>query len=106
MTLWTANPSFTVGFLSLDLTEFNGNVWFLGATATVAEGFQLYKLGFDGSVTKWTAINPAGGGLNPMRAVSSLPMMIRASEPPMKVRRSMGLRNPGSMSIILPNYQS
>ena len=48
MTLWTANPSFTVGFLSLDLTEFNGNVWFLGATATVAEGFQLYKLGFDG----------------------------------------------------------
>jgi len=65
VTLWTANPSFTVGFLSLDLTEFNGNVWFLGATATVAEGFQLYKLGFDGSVTKWTSINinPVGGGL-------------------------------------------
>src|SRR5262249_11256110 len=32
---------------------------------TAAQGSQLYKLGFDGSVTKWTAINPGGGGLGP-----------------------------------------
>src|SRR5262249_3732772 len=63
VTLWTANLSPAGGFFPLDLTEFNGNVWFLGATATLAEGFQLYKLGFDGSVTKWTSINPAGGGV-------------------------------------------
>src|SRR5262249_34493629 len=36
-------------------------LWFNGNTGT--QGNQLFKLGFDGSVTKWTAINPAGGGL-------------------------------------------
>src|SRR5215467_4054066 len=60
VTQWTAinnlNP--------FDLTEFDGNVWFGGRTAT--QGNQLYKLGFDGSVTQWTAINPGGfPGLNP-----------------------------------------
>ena len=63
VTLWTANNPALGGLIPIDLTEFNGNVWFGGTTP--AEGFQLYKLGFDGSVTKWTAINPAGGGLNP-----------------------------------------
>src|SRR5262249_39603798 len=49
-----------------DLTEFNGNAWFSGFTAT--QGFQLYKLGFDGSVTQWTAIN----NLNPTAGVAAV----------------------------------
>jgi len=56
VTQWTA----IANLAPFDLTEFDGNVWFSGNTAT--QGVQLYKLGFDGSVTKWTAINP--GGLN------------------------------------------
>src|SRR5262249_38519438 len=36
-----------------------GNAWFSGSTAT--QGNQLFKLGFDGSVTQWTAVN----NLNP-----------------------------------------
>src|SRR5262249_35714873 len=40
--------------------EFNGNGWFSG-NAGGALGNQLYKLGFDGNVTRWTAIN----NLNP-----------------------------------------
>src|SRR5262249_11173639 len=39
-----------------------GALWFDGNTGT--QGRQLYKLGFDGSVTKWTAANPGGMGLN------------------------------------------
>jgi len=59
VTQWPA-----IGNLSpVDLTEFDGNVWFRGNTAT--QGQQLYKLGFDGSVTKWTAINPGGGPYRP-----------------------------------------
>src|SRR5262249_45584866 len=57
---WTAIDNLS----PFDLTEFDGNVWFGGNTAT--QGNQLYKLGFDGSVTKWTATNPAGGGLDPI----------------------------------------
>src|SRR5262249_13936011 len=43
---------------------FEGNAWFNGVAGN-AIGAQLYKLGFDGSVTQWTAIqdlNPAPGG--------------------------------------------
>src|SRR5262249_28678849 len=43
-----------------DLTVFNGNAWFSGNAGGVL-GNQLYKLGFDGSVTRWTGIN----NLNP-----------------------------------------
>src|SRR5262249_13206282 len=46
-----------------NLTDFNNAMWFDGQTAT--QGIQLYKLGFDGSVTRWTALNTGGGGLNP-----------------------------------------
>src|SRR5262249_61900137 len=56
VTQWTA----IANLAPFDLTEFDGNVWFSGKTAT--QGVQLYKLGFDSSVTKWTAINQ--GGLN------------------------------------------
>src|SRR5262249_55619412 len=42
-----------------DLTVFNDALWFAGLTPN--QGVQLYKLGNDGSVTKWTAINPPGG---------------------------------------------
>src|SRR5262249_29210345 len=45
-------------------SEFNGALWLGGATA--GQGRQLYKLGNDGSVTKWTAINTGGGGLDPV----------------------------------------
>jgi len=38
-------------------TTFNNALWFDGFTGT--QGFQLYKLGFDGSVTQWTTINPS-----------------------------------------------
>ena len=48
------------------MTVFNGALWFDGRTP--ANGFQLYKLGNDGSVTQWTDI---GGGLNP-RPVSTV----------------------------------
>src|SRR5262249_2855586 len=34
-------------------------------SATNASGVQLYKLGFDGSVTQWTANPGSGGGLDP-----------------------------------------
>src|SRR6266516_2837047 len=51
-----------------DLTVFNNALWFDGFTPN--QGFQLYKLGNDGSVTKWTAIpginpNPTLNGLLP-----------------------------------------
>ena len=63
VTKWTAdpgNPGFPdQGLDPLDLTFFNNAVWFNGETS--ANGFQLYKLGADGSVTKWTNI---GVGLN------------------------------------------
>src|SRR5262249_28792357 len=36
-------------------TVFNDALWFNGS-ASVAEGNQLFKLGNDGSVTKWTSI--------------------------------------------------
>jgi len=52
------------GLNPADITDFNGNAWFSGDTAG-ALGRQLYKLGFDGSVTQWTAINnldPTVGG--------------------------------------------
>src|SRR5262249_28948902 len=60
LTRWTSinpngmNPRGN-GFDPLDLTEFAGNVWIDGI-ASDAIGPQLYKLGFDGSVTQWTAI--------------------------------------------------
>src|SRR5262249_58443170 len=50
------------GLVPSNLTDFNNAMWFDGNTA--AQGNQLYKLGFDGSVTQWTAINPGGGGLD------------------------------------------
>jgi len=43
------------------MTVFNGALWFTGETPT--HGFQLFKLGNDGSVTQWTDIGP---GLNPV----------------------------------------
>src|SRR5262249_43889005 len=60
VTQWTA-----IALNPIDLTEFDGNVWFRGTSAT--QGNQLYKLGFDGSVTQWTALNapPSGIGLDP-----------------------------------------
>src|SRR5262245_50604386 len=79
VTLWTAiigiNPipmapnglfpdPFDLPFLD-DLTVFNNALWFTGLTPT--QGAQLYKLGTDGSVTKWTALNTAGAGLAPTR---------------------------------------
>ena len=58
LTTWTAiNPNGTIrgrGFDPLDLTQFAGAVWIDGE-ASDAMGAQLYKLGFDGSVTQWTA---------------------------------------------------
>src|SRR5262249_10389108 len=74
-TLWTAlNPGGGGLFpdpipnpppvpVAVDLTVFNNALWFDGQTPN--QGNQLYKLGSDGSVTKWTAINPGGGGLDP-----------------------------------------
>src|SRR5262249_51197054 len=48
---------------NLSFTDFNDALWFDGNAP--GQGAQLYKLGFDGSVTKWTALNTGGGGLNP-----------------------------------------
>jgi len=48
------------GLAPVAFSQFNGALWFGGLTANL--GYQLYKLGFDGSVTQWTD-NPAG--LNP-----------------------------------------
>src|SRR5262249_8378075 len=74
-TLWTAlNPGGGGLFpnpipnpnplpVDTDLTVFNNALWFDGQTPN--QGNQLYKLGNDGSVTKWTAINPVGPGLDP-----------------------------------------
>src|SRR5262249_17251136 len=38
-----------------DLTVFNDALWFGGLTPN--QGLQLYKLGNDGSVTKWTGVH-------------------------------------------------
>src|SRR5262249_32331043 len=69
VTKWTAinpngapAPGVGPGLDPGQFTEFNGSLWFDGNTGT--QGRQLYKLGFDGSVTKWTAANSGGGGLN------------------------------------------
>jgi hypothetical protein len=74
VTQWTALPGFpvppndTFGLNPLDLTFFNDAVWFNGQTP--ANGSQLFKLGNDGSVTKWTALASDPGdenpGLNPL----------------------------------------
>jgi hypothetical protein len=45
------------------MTVFNDAMWFDGFSPTT--GSQLYKLGDDGSVTKWTANPGSGGGLTP-----------------------------------------
>jgi hypothetical protein len=50
-------------------TVFNNALWFEGSDAGQA---QLYKLGNDGSVTKWTDI---GNGLNPV-PVNSTPLSV------------------------------
>jgi ELWxxDGT repeat protein len=42
--------------------SFNNALWFSGSTGGQE---QLYKLGNDGSVTKWTANNGSGAGLRP-----------------------------------------
>src|SRR5262249_27759474 len=55
---------FDLPFLD-DLTVFNNALWFTGLTPN--QGAQLYKLGNDGSVTKWTALSTAGAGLLPNR---------------------------------------
>src|SRR5262249_26415227 len=62
VTKWTAinpngapGPGVGPGLDPGQFTEFNGALWFDGNTGT--QGRQLYKLGFDGSVTKWTAAN-------------------------------------------------
>src|SRR5215813_12377366 len=47
-----------------DMTVFNNALWFEGFNTTTNQ-FQLYKLGFDGSVTKWTANPGVGTGLGP-----------------------------------------
>src|SRR6266436_2937281 len=58
VTQWTANPGdagqANQGLDPFDLTAFNGAVWFNGETTSQHD--QLYKLGSDGSVTKWTSI--------------------------------------------------
>src|SRR5262249_10364732 len=45
-----------------DLTVFNNALWF---SAFDGASTQLYKLGADDSVTKWTNINAGSGGLDP-----------------------------------------
>jgi len=62
VTKWTAlSTGLADGLAPSNLTDFNNAMWFDGNT--VGQGNQLYKLGFDGSVTQWTAINTGGGGL-------------------------------------------
>ena len=64
MTKWTAINPGGGGLIPFFLTDFNGNAWFSGDTT--GQGRQLYKLGFDGSVTQWTAnindLNPSALG--------------------------------------------
>ena len=55
VTKWTANPGAGGGLDPFNMTVFNDALWFNGS-ASVAEGNQLFKLGNDGSVTKWTSI--------------------------------------------------
>src|SRR6266478_5347472 len=45
-------------------TVFNNALWFTGNNPAT-DGEQLYKLGADGSVTKWTSLNPGLVGLEP-----------------------------------------
>jgi hypothetical protein len=47
------------------MTIFNNALWFNGTDSATNQS-QLYKLGSDGSVTKWTANPGAGLGLNPL----------------------------------------
>jgi hypothetical protein len=61
VTKWTANPGAGAGLSPIDLTVFNGALWFTGETP--ANGNQLYKLGADGSVTLWTKV---GANLDPI----------------------------------------
>src|SRR5260221_2773549 len=69
VTQWTALagtpvfPSVDQGLNPQDLTFFNNAVWFNGQT--LASGQQLFKLGNDGSVTKWTDIGVGISGLDP-----------------------------------------
>jgi hypothetical protein len=64
VTQWTSIHSGLIGLFAHDenpdLTLFNNALWFRGNN-NATDGEQLYKLGSDGSVTKWTSI---GAGLN------------------------------------------
>src|SRR5262249_44109232 len=64
---WTAvnnlNPH--APFDNEGFTTFHDALWFTGNAP--GQGEQLYKLGNDGSVTKWTALNTGGGRLEPRR---------------------------------------
>ena len=68
MTQWTEITNFDPeGANANGVAVFNNALWFEARSPdSVDGGLQLYKLGFDGSVTKWTAINTSGGGLEPL----------------------------------------
>src|SRR5271166_2880036 len=79
--------------------------------ATVCPVLRSYQFRLRASVTRpsWTMRLPerSSGSASPRfsrhrrtRAASSLPMMIRASEPPRKPRRPKGSRNPNSTAVI------
>ena len=64
VTKWTALNTGGAGLEPFNMTVFNDALWFDGATP--ANGFQLYKLGNDGSVRKWTNI---GSNLDPFDSI-------------------------------------
>jgi hypothetical protein len=70
VTKWTDMTNFDPGrnLTAVEsFTDFNNAMWFEAQSPNAADGgLQLYKLGFDGSVTKWTAINTSGIGLDPV----------------------------------------
>jgi ELWxxDGT repeat protein len=73
VTLWTDIHVGKTGLFgnnsNPDMTVFNNALWFNGNDAPGGDGEQLYKLGADNSVTKWTSLNSGGGGLDPQNLI-------------------------------------
>jgi ELWxxDGT repeat protein len=79
------------------MTEFNGALWFQGQDTTTMQE-QLYKLGNDGTVTKWTGNPGSGNGLFPTDMTVFNGALWFSGETPTNGRQLFKLGNDGTVT--------